>query len=351
MRIQTPTLKSPSPNQIASVCALAFCFPATTVFYWTTRDERNSAIFFLISFVWSFGCTRWIFQRYINRQIKLIYKLIAETKASKRENFFFKNILPPKSIDDAREDAIRWSEHQLNAMETLEKTDQYRKEFLQNLGHELKTPIFSIQGYIDSLMDGAVENPELRIKFLSNADKNIQRLTNLVSDLDQIVRLEQGELILDRSTFAIQDLFREVCEGLELQSREKKITCRIKKGCESPIRVHADFKKIRQVLTNLVDNAIKYGRENGVVEGSFYTMPNNKVLIEITDDGLGIANEHIHRIFERFYRTDSARSRKIGGSGLGLSICKHILEVHGESIHVRSTPDIGTTIGFELPEA
>jgi two-component system phosphate regulon sensor histidine kinase PhoR len=351
MRIQNTALKTRTPNQIAGLCALALSLPASLIFWAVDGTGRSAFVFFLFNFILGYALVRWAFERYINRQIKLIYKLISQTKASKRESFFTQNILPQKTIDDVREDAIRWSEHQLNAMNTLEQNDRYRKEFLQNLGHELKTPIFSIQGYIDSLLDGAMENPEVRLKFLTNADKNVQRLANLVSDLDQIVRLEQGELSINRTSFSVQDLFWEVCEDVELLAKEKQIVCRIKKGCEQPLLVYADAEKIRQVLTNLVDNAIKYGRENGIIEGSFYATPNQKIMIEITDNGYGISSEHLDRIFERFYRTDAARSRKIGGSGLGLSICKHILDAHQEFIYVRSTPEIGTTFGFALPKS
>jgi two-component system phosphate regulon sensor histidine kinase PhoR len=351
MPFQSPSLKSPSPNLIALLCSSALSIPSSLVLLVVEGTGRSALVFFLFNFCLGFVLIRWAFERYINRQIKLIYKLISQTKASKRENFFVKNVLPPKTIDDVRQDAIRWSEHQLNAMNTLEQNDRYRREFLQNLGHELKTPIFSIQGYIDSLLDGAMENPELRFKFLTNADKNVQRLANLVSDLDQIVRLEQGELSINPTSFLIQDLFQEVCEDVELLAKEKQIVCRIKKDCDQPLMVHADAEKIRQVLTNLVDNAIKYGRENGIIEGSFYAIPNQKVMIEITDNGYGISSEHLDRIFERFYRTDAARSRKIGGSGLGLSICKHILDAHQEYIYVRSTPEIGTTFGFALPQS
>ena len=230
----------------------------------------------------------------------------------------------------------------------LFRSETFRKEFLQNLSHELKTPIFSIQGYVETLLNGANDNPELSKKFLVNTSRNIDRLVNLVDDLDEISKLESGQLQLHFQSFVIQDLIREVFESLQLKSQENGINCHIKKGCESALVVYADKEKIRQVLTNLVDNAIKYGKQNGNVEAGIYKVEGNQILIEISDDGSGIAEEHRLRIFERFYRTDLARSRKIGGSGLGLSICKHIIEAHGQTIHVRSTPDIGSTFVFSL---
>jgi two-component system phosphate regulon sensor histidine kinase PhoR len=351
MRVQAPSLKTPTPNQISLVCSLGISIPASLFFQTFIQRTELSILFFALLFLLGFLLIKFTINRFLDRQIKLIYKLISQTKASKREAFYFKSVLPQKTIDEVREDAARWSEHHLNIMEKLEQNDKFRKEFLQNLSHELKTPIFSIQGYVDTLLDGAFDDPETRMKFLRNAEKNIERLASLVQDLDQITKLEQGELSLNYQTYIIQDLFKEICEGLEIKFLEHKINWQIKKGCERSLWVYADKDKIRQVLTNLVDNAIKYGKQNGVVEGSFYLLSNKKILIEITDDGQGIQDEHLPRIFERFYRTDEARSRKIGGSGLGLAICKHILEAHGEFIHVRSTPDVGTTIGFELPQS
>ena len=202
---------------------------------------------------------------------------------------------------------------------------------------------------MDTLLNGALNDQEVNVKFLSNTSKNIDRLVNLVDDLDEITKLESGEQTLFKENFIIQDLFKEVAESLSIKADEKKIRCIIKKGCEQPINVYADKEKIRQVLINLIDNAIKYGKQNGLVEGSAYIIDGKKVLVEISDNGYGIAEEHLPRIFERFYRTDLARTRHIGGSGLGLSIAKHIIEAHDETIHARSKIDVGSTFGFTLP--
>ena len=220
-----------------------------------------------------------------------------------------------------------------------------------NLSHELKTPIFAIQGYVDTLLNGALENPGVNKIFLNNTSKNIDRLVNLVDDLDEISRLEMGEQLLYKENFVIQDIIKEVFQSLSIKADEKHISCFIKKGCELPLLVYADQEKIKQVLINLVDNAIKYGRENGRIEGSAYKIDGKRVLVEISDDGDGISEEHLPRIFERFYRTDNARSRKIGGSGLGLAICKHIVEVHDQTMHVRSKVDVGSSFGFTLQAA
>ena len=287
-------------------------------------------------------------QRFIYRKIKIIYKLIYQTKASKREEFYYKTILPQKSIPEVKDDVEKWAENYSAEIEVLKKNEAYRKEFLLNLSHELKTPIFAIQGYVDTLLNGALDKPEVNKKFLNNASKNIERLVNLVDDLDEISKLEMGEQLLFRQNFIIQDVIKEVFELLSIRAEEKQIKCTIKKGCEEPITVFADKEKIRQVLINLIDNAIKYGKQHGEVEGSVYKVDGKRVLIEISDNGVGIGEEHLSRIFERFYRTDHARSRKIGGSGLGLAICKHIVEAHGDTIHVRSKIEVGSTFGFTL---
>jgi two-component system phosphate regulon sensor histidine kinase PhoR len=176
----------------------------------------------------------------------------------------------------------------------------------------------------------------------------VERLVNLMNDLDEISTLERGEQLLYKQNFVVQDLIREIFESLSIKTQNKSIRTSIKKGCESPITVFADKEKIRMVLINLVENATKYGKSSGSIVASIYKIDEKNVLIEISDDGIGIEEEHLLRIFERFYRTDAARSRDKGGTGLGLAICKHIIEAHGQSVHVRSRPDVGTTIGFTL---
>jgi len=278
----------------------------------------------------------------------LIYKLIHHTKATKKEEMYFKYILPQKGIDEVREDVEQWAEKRNEEIELLRQNEAFRKEFLQNLAHEFKTPIFAIQGYVDTLLNGAMEDEEVRKKFLENTSRNVDRLVNLVDDLDEISKLERGEQLLYKQNFVIQDMIRDVFDSLSLAASQKNIRHIIKKGCETPIVVFADKEKIRQVLINMVENAIKYGKLGGTIVASCYKTDERNVLVEVSDDGIGIEEEHLRRIFERFYRTDAARSRDRGGTGLGLAICKHIIEAHGHSIHVRSTLDVGTTIGFTL---
>ncbi len=344
-----PSTKNFSPQQLAALTALALSVPITLLIFIFKPVWWIALLFFLMIFSGSFGLILYTLQTFIYRKIKLIYKLIYQTKASKREEFYYKNILPQKSIDEVREDVEAWAEQRKTEIEILQQNEAFRKEFLQNLSHELKTPIFAIQGYVDTLLNGALHNDKVNIKFLQSTSRNIERMVNLVDDLDEISRLESGVQQLNFQYFIIQELAKEVFDSLLIKEKEKEIKCIIKKGCEIPLTVFADKEKIRQVLINFTDNAIKYGKQNGTIEASFYNVDGKNILIEISDDGAGISEEHLPRIFERFYRTDLARSRKAGGSGLGLSICKHIIEAHYQAIHVRSKIDVGSTFGFTLP--
>ena len=287
-------------------------------------------------------------ERFIYRKIKLIYKFINQTKASKKEEMYYKYLLPGRGIDEVRQDVENWAQQNKAEIEILENNEAYRKEFLQNLAHELKTPIFAIQGYVDTLLNGALENPAVNKKFLENTSRNVDRMVNLVNNLDEISKLESGVQPVNKQNFVIQDLIKEVFETLSIKSSAKNISCSIKIGCENPVQVFADKEKIREVILNLIDNAIKYGKKSGHIIASIYKTDGKNILIEMSDDGIGIAEEHLNRIFERFYRIDRNRSREIGGTGLGLAICKHIIEAHAQSIHARSKLNVGTTIGFTL---
>ena len=329
--------------------AVGLAIPIALGIYALTGDWEKSVGSFAVIFIGSFALIQFTLEKFIYRKIKLIYKLIHQTKATRKEEVYFKYILPQKGIDEVREDVEKWAQRRNEEIELLRQNEAFRKEFLQNLAHEFKTPIFAIQGYVDTLLNGAMEDETVSKKFLENTSRNVDRLVNLMNDLDEISKLERGEQLLYKQNFIIQDLLREVFDSLSLAASQKNIRYGIKKGCEQPpIIVFADKEKIRQVLINLVENAIKYGKLGGTIVASSYKTDEKNVLIEISDDGIGIEEEHIKRVFERFYRTDAARSRDKGGTGIGLAICKHIIEAHGHSIHVRSTVDVGTTIGFTV---
>ena len=340
--------KNLSPRQLSAFTALLLAIPVSGGIYFITWNWKISTASFVIIFGIGFGLILFTLERFIYRKIKLIYKMIHQTKATRKEEVYFKYILPQKSMDEVREDVEKWGERRNEEIELLKQNEAYRKEFLQNLAHEFKTPIFAIQGYVDTLLNGAMEDETVQKKFLGNAARNVERLVNLVNDLDEISKLERGEQLLYKTNFIIQELVREVFESLSIKTGGHNIKTSIKKGCESPVTVFADKEKIRMVLSNIVENATKYGKTNGTIVASIYKTDEKHVLIEISDDGIGIDEEHLYRIFERFYRTDAARSRDKGGTGLGLAICKHIIEAHGQTIHVRSTPDVGTTVGFTL---
>lgn len=341
--------KNLSPRLLSAFTALALSLPIGAGVLFLMKNWLEAAIFFVVVLIGSYFLIFTIIQNFIYRKIKLIYKFIYQTKASKKEEMYYKYILPQKSIDEVREDVEAWAAQRSKEIELLTHNEVFRKEFLQNLSHEFKTPVFAIQGYVDTLLQGAMDDPEVRVRFLQKTARNVDRLVNLIQDLDQISRLERGELVLTKEDFVIQDVVREVFESLSLKAEQRHITFSFKKGCEVPLTVHADKEKIRQLLINLVDNAIKYSKgDGGHVVASMYNTDGSNILIEISDNGIGIPEKHLDRIFERFYRTQEGRNRDVTGSGLGLAICKHIIEAHGHSIHVRSKEGVGTSIGFTL---
>ena len=340
--------KNLSPRQLSALTAFGIAICNGFLFYILEYRLIPAIIALVGTFLASYYLIRSVLEYFIYRKIKLIYKFIYQTKANKREEMYYQYILPKKGIDEVREDVEKWAEQRSSEIENLKKNEAFRKEFLQNLAHEFKTPIFAIQGYVDTLLNGEINNPDVNVRFLTNASKNVHRLSSLISDLDEIISLEMGEQPLYKESFIIQDLVKEVYEALSIKSEAMNIKCSIKKGFDSPISVFADKEKIREVLNNLVINAIKYGKHSGHIAAGIYKLDGERVLIEISDDGIGIAEEHLSRVFERFYRTDTGRSRNNGGTGLGLAICKHIIEAHGQTMHVRSKVDVGTTFGFTL---
>ncbi|HPI00020.1 MAG TPA: ATP-binding protein [Chitinophagaceae bacterium] len=344
----TPSTKNPTPQQLSLFTALCLSIPIGVSIYLIYRDEKVASIFFIATLLSSYALFQYTLRKFIYRKIKLIYKYIYQTKANKKEEVYNKYVLPAKNIDEVTQEVEQWAEQRKAEIEMLKQNEVYRKEFLQNLAHEIKTPIFAIQGYIDILLDEVPNDQAPTKKFLENTARNVERMVNLVNDLDEITKLESGEQPLHKESFIIQNIIREVFDALSIQIAERNITCSIKKGCELPITVFADKEKIRQVIINTVINAVRYGKENGSIIISVYKTDDQHVLIEVSDDGVGIAEEHLPRLFERFYRADRNRSRQYGGSGLGLAICKHIIEAHDQAMHIRSKVGVGTTIGFTL---
>ena len=253
-------------------------------------------------------------------------------------------------IQDIEQEVSDWVEDKIKELKQLHATDNVRKEFIGNLAHELKTPLFGIQGYIETLLDDDLKDEEQVKLFLEKANRQADRLGALIGDLDQISKLESGALPLNIERFDLIQCVHLAIETLEQSATIKQTHVHLKESSPKNLWVMGDAQRIQQVLTNLISNAIHYGVEKGDVKIRFYDMEEH-MLCEVADNGIGIAKEHLPRIFERFYRVDKSRSRNDGGSGLGLAICKHIIEAHHQSISVRSTEDIGSTFGFTLKKA
>ena len=233
-------------------------------------------------------------------------------------------------------------------LEALKIREEYRKEFIGNVSHELKTPLFTVQGYISTLIDGAADDPKIRDKYLKRADKGVDRLIYIVKDLDMITKLEVGDANLTLETFNIIESITNVFDLLEIKAEKKNISLLLDKDYPDPVMVSADRERIQQVLTNLVVNSIKYGHKNGTTEISVEDLKSDKLIVRVTDNGEGVESSHLTRLFERFYRVDKSGSREEGGSGLGLSIVKHIIEAHEEKIYVESKIGIGSEFSFTL---
>ena len=348
-------MKNPTPRVLALLAALfssvIVWISVITFRYFNFFDTIwiNGIAVFLISFFATFLIFKILLEIFIYRKIKLIYKTITTEKNSK-EKTLQKIDLSDDILSNVSKEVIEWEKDRNDEIAELKRMENFRKEFLGNVSHELKTPLFNIQGYIHTLLEGALDDPEVNFNYLQRASKSVERLCLIVDDLESISKLESGELILDQHTFDIHELMNEVIESIELKAKEMDIKVAFKEGSDKQFYVIADKDRIRQVLVNLLINSFKYGKRGGTTMLGFYDM-DEKLLLEITDNGIGIDSKHLPRIFERFYRVDKSRSREQGGTGLGLAIVKHIIEAHQQTINVRSTSGIGTTFAFTLMKA
>jgi two-component system phosphate regulon sensor histidine kinase PhoR len=284
---------------------------------------------------------------FIFEKINPIYKTIHNKNIPEKE---LRRNLEEKDKDivkDVNDEVIDWARNKTKEIAQLKQMAKYRKEYVGNVSHELKTPIFNIQGYVLTLLDGAIDDPNINKKYLKKTEKSINRMITIVEDLEAISKLESGELQLNYENFNLVDLFKDVFETQELKAKERHIKLQFDAKYDKPVKVYADKDRIFQLATNLIVNSLNYGREGGKTTVSFMDMGDN-ILVEINDDGLGISEKDIPRIFERFYRVDKSRSRAQGGTGLGLAIVKHIIEAHNQTINVRSTPGKGTSFAFTL---
>ena len=327
--------------------ALAVAITLSAVNYYFQHSIEDLLITFGVTIVTSFVVFYYLIEKYIYSKIKLIYKLIHNLKLGRDLRDALGEHVSADPINDVEQEVKDWARQKSTEIDGLRNQEKFRREFLSNISHEFKTPLFAIQGYIEALQDDDFGDKEMARQFLDKASKNVDRLSYLIKDLDEISKLESGEIPINYAKFKINDLIKEVIESLEMKATQHNIKIIFKQKYDEGVWVYADREKITQVLTNLIDNALKYGKEDGNTFISLFDL-HDQVLIEVTDDGAGIEEKYLPRLFERFFRTDLSRSRQIGGSGLGLAIVKHIIEAHQQTINVRSTEGVGSTFGFTL---
>ncbi len=304
-------------------------------------------------FLFSFACFTLCFfiiqirvELFIYRRVKSIYNSVSLLDA---ETLNRKSITT--DISALKDEVEKFAKDKKSEIDLLKVRENYRKEFMGNVSHELKTPLFTVQGYILTLLDGAIKDKKVRKKYLSRASKAVDRLLYIIKDLDMITKLETGDLTLVKEKFDFVEVARNVQDLLEMKASKKGISIQLQTKLEKPIMVLADQERIQQVLTNLVVNSIKYGKSNGRIEIVIEDFTKEKIIVRVKDNGIGIEKENIARLFERFYRVDKSGSRKEGGSGLGLSIVKHIIEAHNEKIAVESTYGEGSEFSVTLKKA
>ena len=300
----------------------------------------SHGIFFfsLLISIFSFVIIFYLVKKFFYEKIRVIYKIIYKFKGT--------STIRELDIDTVEKEAEEWAEAKEEELRQMKKDESYRREFIGNVSHELKTPIFNIQGYVQTLLDGGLQDDTINMKYLQRADKSVERMINIVEDLEVISRLETEQSELDIQSFNINNLVNEVFEQLEIQAHEMDISFELNNQSNTNF-VNGDRAKLQQVFINLVSNSIKYGKKGGKTIVRILDMDDN-ILVEVADNGIGIDQISLSRLFERFYRVDKNRSREIGGTGLGLAIVKHILEGHNQTISVRSTKAVGSTFSFIL---
>lgn len=345
--------KNLSPTQIniyiASLVAI-FNLVIQYLFAIVNKVNVNVGLFLLsavASFIICYFIVRFFIANYLIKKIRLIYNIIQESKLGKSSS-----IKPSRSLltgnvwANVESDVEKWANLTETEIQHLKELENYRKEFVGNISHELKTPIFSIQGYIHTLLEGGLEDKNVNRHFLNRAASNVERLITIVDDLEAISKLESGMDNLELENFELQKLVKEVLEDFAVQAKQQGIALKYDTKM-LPLMVKGDREKYRQVLNNLIFNSIKYGKDKGETMIKFLDL-DDYVLVEVSDNGIGIEQKHLGHLFDRFYRVDKSRSRDIGGSGLGLSIVKHIVEAHNQTINVRSKVGEGSTFGFTI---
>jgi two-component system phosphate regulon sensor histidine kinase PhoR len=318
-------------------------FLTLLLYFFQQLDYLLIGVFAVSMYVFSFFVIQYRVERFIYRRVKKIYDDV-----SLLDSTTFRSQPITTDMATLTRQVKKFATDKKLEIETLKVREEYRREFLGNVSHELKTPLFTVQGYISTLLDGAANDKTLRKKYLERAEKGVERLIYIVKDLDMITKLETGDLNLEYAEFDIIEMIKNVFDLLEMRAAKKKITLTFDTKYAKPILVNADEDKIQQVVTNLVMNSIKYGREGGTTEISIEDLVKNKIIVRVTDNGEGIQKQYIPRLFERFFRVDKSGARSEGGSGLGLAIVKHIIEGHNEKIYVESQYGVGSEFSFTL---
>jgi two-component system phosphate regulon sensor histidine kinase PhoR len=309
-------------------------------------EVKQLLIFFLVSLAVSALIFYLFTDRFLSKSLLPIYKTIFGMTSKDKMPMNLDIMQNP--LGEAEKNVSDWADQRIQEIRELQEKDDYRKEFIGNMAHELKTPLFNIQGYVSSLLEGAMDDERVKEKFLLKANKNIERMVRIIEDLDTITHLEHQQLELDIQNIDIVKSAKEVAENLEKKTEE--MGAKVTINAQDPIMVRGDEFRISQVFVNLLNNAITYGEIGGEVKVNFIDFK-DRILVEVVDNGPGIAPEKLPRIFERFYRVDKSRSRDVGGSGLGLAIVKHIIEGHGQSINAKSEVGKGSTFSFTLQKA
>ncbi len=336
-----------TPKKIAIALTLALAVPVFILFalicLWFENNIQPwqiaviSASLLLSIYLISY----YFLKQYVHERVKVIYKTLTRQRGVSDD--------VESDLDKVDEDVDQMINERQREIEELKSMESFRREFLGNVSHELKTPIFNIQGYIHTLIDGAIRDENVNMQYLQRSSKSVDRMINIVEDLEMISKIESNQLELEFTRWDIVDHLQELFDILEMKAKKRSVSLSINNQSTNNF-VEADRDKISQVLINLIENSIKYGNEGGHTKVRLFEMGEN-LLIEIADDGAGIPAEHLPRLFERFYRVDKSRSRSAGGTGLGLSIVKHIIEAHRQTINVRSTENVGTTFSFTLKKA
>jgi two-component system phosphate regulon sensor histidine kinase PhoR len=321
------------------------------VYEFIINEPRLQPFFFIVPaiFISSFLIIKYSINKFIYERIRIIYQTIGKLKT--RQDIQKKQSQGEDVIEIVNQAVLDWSEEQKEEIEELKHMARYRREFLGNVSHELKTPIFNIQGYVLTLLDGGLQDNEINTKFLKRTKKSVNRLIAIVEDLEEISKFQSGELILKTHAFDLNELIQDVTDYMDMKAKKNNTTISLNFPLGRNFMVIADQRRIRQILINLIDNAIKYGgKDNGEINIFVYDF-HDYYLTEISDNGIGIPEESLFRVFERFFRTDQARAIQKSGSGLGLAIVKHIIEAHNQKITVRNNPDKGSTFSFSLQKA